>query len=439
MIVYTYAIYLKYLALAVVVASLPFIALIALKIFQKLTAGRVSSLVCLKGKTAIVTGGSSGIGLETALFLASRGCRAIITDRRNSSKAKARILSEMNNADVTTKRLDLMSQQVIIADRRDSFKAKARIISETNNSDILTKRLDLTSMQSLHKFSQSGIGLETALFLASRGCRVIIADRRDSSKAKARIIAETNNSDIETKRLDLTSLQSVRKFAEDVKESEERLDILINNAGVGSVGNKHTDDGLHATMQINHFGPFLLTHLLSDLLKKSAPSRIIFVGSALAFCSNLTAETLNYPQGHPLSLFRTTMIYANSKLANVITANGFAERLKEYGVTSNSLHPGLVNSEIFSASAKYLGLETIARVFRSIVLLAYGKSTEEGAQTTIHLALANELKEVTGKHFWDCIMFPQPPGAWNKKFCDDIWEASEKLVQLKPEEKLSVC
>ncbi|KAJ8928281.1 hypothetical protein NQ314_019163 [Rhamnusium bicolor] len=281
-----------------------------------------------------------------------------------------------------------------------------------------------------------GIGFETALVLASRGCRVIIADRSDGTKAKKKIIDITHNANIETKILDLTSLQSVRKFAKDINATEGRLDILINNAGVGTVGNKHTDDGLHATMQINHFGPFLLTHLLTGLLKKSAPSRIIFVSSASAFCSNLTVDNLNYPKGHPLSLFRTSLIYGNSKLANIITANGFAERLQGYGVTSNSLHPGLVNTEIHVKSARFIGLETFARLFRNIILMVYGKSPEEGAQTTIHLALSNKLREVTGKHFWDCRMFVLPPGAWNKTFCDDIWEKSEQLVQLKPEERI---
>ncbi|CAH2008267.1 unnamed protein product [Acanthoscelides obtectus] len=284
------------------------IALITLKILQKFTAGRARSLVCLKGKTAIVTGGTSGIGYETALVL------------------------------------------------------------------------------------------------ASRGARVIIADRKDGTKVKQQIIDITQNEDIETKILDLSSLQSVRRFAKEINETEERLDILINNAGTWKVTNKHSDDGLHETMQVNHFGPFLLTHLLSGLLKKSAPSRIIFVNSAYAFCSNLSLESLNPPQGHPMTFLRNSLIYANSKLANIITANGFAERLKEFGVTSNSLHPGL--------------------------------SIEEGAQTTIHLALSKKLKDVTGRHFWDCRVFPMPPGAWNKKFSDDVWEASEKLVQLKPEEKI---
>ncbi|EFA12116.1 retinol dehydrogenase 13 [Tribolium castaneum] len=336
-----YHAYLKYVAFAVATVTFPIIGLIVLKIIQKFTTGRCKSLVCLNGKTAIVTGGGSGIGFETALQL------------------------------------------------------------------------------------------------ASRGCRVIIADREDATKTKNKIIDLTNNTNIETKHLDLTSFQSIRRFAKEINETEDRLDILINNAGAGSVGNKHTDDGLHITMQVNHFGPFLLTHLLADLLKKSAPSRIIFVSSATAFFwNNLTVKNLNYPSDHPMTFFRSSFIYGNSKLCNIIAANGFAERLSQFGVTSNSLHPGLVNTEIHLKSARILGIETFGKLFANTILYLYGKSPKEGAQTTIALAVSNHLQNVTGKHFWDCRTFIQPPKAWNRKFCTEIWEKSEELTKLKPEEKL---
>ncbi|XP_066154083.1 retinol dehydrogenase 12-like [Euwallacea fornicatus] len=335
-----YYIYFKYATLAVIAASLPVIALVALKLIQKYTIGRCRSMVCLVGKTVLVTGSSSGLGFQTALVLASRGARVIITDKV------------------------------------------------------------------------------------------------DGANAKRKIIEKTHNTNIVTKYLDLASLDSVRKFAKDINETEERLDILINNAGVGALGDVYTKDGLHPTMQINHFGPFLLTHLLTDLLKKSAPSRIIFVSSAMAFLTNLTVDNLNYSKDQSKSYYHATCIYGNSKLCNVITANGFAEKLKDSGVTSNSLHPGLVNTNIYMKSARFLELETFTRVFRSLVLFFYGKTIEEGVQTIIHLALCNKVKEVTGKYFWDCRLFPSPPGTWNKKFTNAIWEKSEELVGLTAEEKL---
>lgn len=108
-------------------------------------------------------------------------------------------------------------------------------------------------------------------------------------------------------------------------------------------------------------------------MKKSAPSRIIFVSSASAFITNLTVDNINYPQNHPMTLYRTTLIYGNSKLCNVIAANGFAEKLKNSGVTANSLHPGLVNTDIYLKSGSFLGMKSFAQLFKNVLLFAYGK------------------------------------------------------------------
>lgn len=108
-----------------------------------------------------------------------------------------------------------------------------------------------------------GIGYYTALNLASRGCRVILADILDAEDAKRSIARETNNTNIIAKRLDLANLETVRKFAEDINKTEDRLDILINNAGIGARLPQKTKDGLDLVMQTNYFGAFLLTHLLA--------------------------------------------------------------------------------------------------------------------------------------------------------------------------------
>lgn len=107
-----------------------------------------------------------------------------------------------------------------------------------------------------------GLGYQLALALAGRGCRVIIADKDDCEKSKENIIAQTGNLNIVTKRFNLASLASVRELAKDINDNEERLDFLINNAGVGGTGKRYTEDGLDKGMQINFFGHFLLTHLL---------------------------------------------------------------------------------------------------------------------------------------------------------------------------------
>jgi retinol dehydrogenase-12 len=108
----------------------------------------------------------------------------------------------------------------------------------------------------------SGIGYQTALNLASRGCKIIMADVADMEKSKLDIIEFTNNPNIFAKHLDLSSLKSVREFASEILKSEDKLDILINNAGIGASEKNRTADGLHPVMQINYFGHFLLTHLL---------------------------------------------------------------------------------------------------------------------------------------------------------------------------------
>lgn len=121
----------------------------------------------------------------------------------------------------------------------------------------------------------------------------------------------------------------------------------------------------------------------TDLLKKSAPSRIIFNSNAYAFCSNLNLDNLNYPKDHPVNILRSSLTYANSKLANVIIANGFAKKLNEFGVTSNSLHPGLINTDNFLMAPKYEGIQTVFRILRGIVLLIYGKVSTNRFYTNV--------------------------------------------------------
>ncbi|KAJ8965438.1 hypothetical protein NQ314_004126, partial [Rhamnusium bicolor] len=161
-----------------------------------------------------------------------------------------------------------------------------------------------------------------------------------------------------------------------------------------------------------------------DLLKKSAPSRIIFTSSIAAFITKLKLEDLN-PSRTCSNLPR---IYANSKLCEVIAANGFTEKLRGYGVTSNSLHPGAVRSKIYLRAIRE---ETVLWTFiAGFLTLPFGKTTEEGAQTLVYLACAKEVEKVTGHFFMDCRKFLQPLQTHNKDFCEQIWNNSMKLIKL---------
>lgn len=195
-----------------------------------------------------------------------------------------------------------------------------------------------------------GIGYQIVLALAGRGCRVILADKDNSEASRNRIIAQTNNPHVINKHLDLANFQSIRTFAEDITKTEAKLDILINNAGIIFPLSLQTIDGLDRLMQVNHLGPFLLTHLLIDLLKVSLPSRIIFSSSASAFTHTLSTENfLALTKESIRSQFAT---YVNSKLCNLITVKVLAEKMKNTGITVNSAHPGVVLTNIYDTAYK---------------------------------------------------------------------------------------
>ncbi|XP_068083163.1 retinol dehydrogenase 12-like [Anabrus simplex] len=272
--------------------------------------------------------------------------------------------------------------------------------------------------------ANSGIGKETARDLARRGARVILAcrDMDRGKEAQDDIIRSTGNKNIVIYKVDVSSLNSVREFVKTVKKFEDRLDILINNAGASGVPYKKTADGLNLLMQINHFGPFLLTVLLLDLLKKSAPSRIIMVSSILHAQAILDLDDLNYEKSYSIAT-----AYNDSKLANILVANELARKLQGTGVMVNSLHPGVVFSNIWR------------RFPVSLLKIFFGfffKTNEEGAQTSIYLAVSEEVEGVTGKYFSDCKMVKPSKRAKDEGLAKRLWEKSEELVQLQASERL---
>jgi NAD(P)-dependent dehydrogenase (short-subunit alcohol dehydrogenase family) len=154
------------------------------------------------------------------------------------------------------------------------------------------------------------------------------------------IIGETGNENVFVHQLDLSSFQSIRNFADEINRTVSKIDVLIHNAGYANYLNKAVSvDGIEMTMATNHYGPFLLTHLLIDLLKKSAPSRIVVVASkthTLSFMNPLKKEHLN-----PVDFMFPGFLYGNSKYANFLFTFELARRLKEFNITVNCLHPGI--------------------------------------------------------------------------------------------------
>lgn len=265
--------------------------------------------------------------------------------------------------------------------------------------------------------SNTGIGFETAEKLAQRGAKVILAcrDYKRGTAARDKIIKSTGNQNIMFKPLDLASFKSVRAFAEGILKSESRLDILINNAGTGNAGNFLTEDNLPFEAQVNHFSPFLLTLELLPLLKSSAPSRIVNVSSIMHRLGKINLEQFYKQANTTLSRFR---VYSDTKLANILFTRKLSQILSGTGVTVNCLHPGAVNTEIFRD--KDMVTKFLIRLFF--------RSAEEGAQTSIHLAMSDELKGTTGKYFGDCREVTPAMHAMNDATAEKLWRLSEEVV-----------
>nr|CAD7394377.1 unnamed protein product [Timema cristinae] len=277
----------------------------------------------------------------------------------------------------------------------------------------------------------TSIGKETARDLARRGARVILAcrDVDRANTARDEIVASTGNQDVLVRKLDLASLSSVREFSKQILESEPRLDVLINNAGVAGIDKIMTEDNLVLGMQANHFAPFLLTNLLAvkyryqqgidthisiltsvaGLLKESAPSRIVNVSSLMHKYCKLDLENLNCEKS-----FNKTDVYSVSKLNNILMTSELSRRLKGTGVTANSLHPGVIKTEIMrqmsplmlAATNFFMGIfakgSLRSKRFENLCVRPCNHNAVEGAQTTIYLAVSEEVEGVTGKYFADC-------------------------------------
>ncbi|XP_050534204.1 retinol dehydrogenase 14-like [Daktulosphaira vitifoliae] len=271
----------------------------------------------------------------------------------------------------------------------------------------------------------SGIGKETAKDIAKRGARLIMACRNIevSSKVRDEIIEYSGNNNVVLMELDLSSLNSVRKFAGKINQQESRLDVLINNAGVAKTfGKTITEDNLELTMATNQYGPYLLTRLLLPLLKKSAPSRIVIVASELYRFAKLNLDKPNPTNQIPAYL------YYVSKYANIMFSNELARRLNESnsGVTCNCLHPGMIDSGIWRNVPFPLNLPI------QLVVKTMFKTSEQGAQTTIYLAVSEDVEKTNGKYFKDCKEASLRNDILNVENQKKYWDICEKLVKIGP-------
>ncbi|CRK91449.1 CLUMA_CG005118, isoform A [Clunio marinus] len=270
----------------------------------------------------------------------------------------------------------------------------------------------------------SGIGKETAKDLAKRGARVIMACRTmdTANKARDEIVKSTGNQNVVVMKLDLSSQQSIRDFSKEFLRCETRLDLLIHNAGYAGVFKKAKSvDGIELTMATNHYGPFLLTHLVINLMKKSSPARIVVVSSKYHHVSTL--KPTREGDLNPIDFWLPGQLYNNSKFANILFTLELAKRLKRFNITVNCLHPGMTNSKIWRNYP--ICLQIPLAIFKFFL-----KNSYEGCQTTLFVALSPDLNFVSGRYFRNCRESRPNARVFNKQWQTILWDESRKLMKL---------
>lgn len=252
---------------------------------------------------------------------------------------------------------------------------------------------DLTGRTYIITGANSGVGLATAEQLATQGAKIVAACRNVEA---AREVFD-GNGNVEVAALDLNSLSSVRTFAEKFLAKHERLDGLVNNAGVMHCPEGRTEDGFETQFGVNYLGHFLLTELLLDRLKASTPSRVVCVSSVLHVGSAKETGEIDFDDlDFDKRGYDKERAYTQSKLANVLHALDLSQRLAGSGVTAYSVHPGWVRSNLAKHVMPVWVQNVVMRPFSGMLGMM---SPEDGAQTTLHCLLSDEVVDNSGQYY----------------------------------------
>uniref|UniRef100_A0A914VE82 NAD(P)-binding protein n=1 Tax=Plectus sambesii TaxID=2011161 RepID=A0A914VE82_9BILA len=298
--------------------------------------------------------------------------------------------------------------------------------------DVL-KDIDLTGKTALITGTNSGIGIETARSLALHGAHVVMANRNipASEKLRDEIIAEKPDAKVDILPIELSSLKSVKKAAEEYIAKGWPLHLLILNAGVAKPLVDSTEDDLEATYAVNHVAHFYLTQLLLPKLKQSAPSRVVIVSSEL---HSSTKIDVSLPVAEKIKILTPVAgtkepgmfsFYAYSKLCNVLFAFALHRKAHQSGVNVYVVHPGVIKTGLVRGSG-FLG-----KVFQFFGT-PFFRSIEQGAATTVYCAADPELANVSGKYFencWDDEKKLQKSLARDEALQDALWKHTEEFLR----------
>jgi len=258
--------------------------------------------------------------------------------------------------------------------------------------------------------ANSGLGRETALARMKANVVMVCRNKGKGDAARQEISKDSGNESVDLLLSDLSSLAEVRTLAAEVRNRYGKLHVLVNNAGVFSFWGK-TVDGFETTFAVDYLAPFLLTNLLLELLKASAPSRVVNVSSVAHFNGHVdlaAIERKETPSGWGA--------YANSKLALVMFTYELDRRLQGTGVTANCLHPGGVATDIWRIPAAFMRL--------------FLKSAKEGAETSIYLASSPEVEKVSGKYFERKSAKKSSEDSYDEEKARLLWDSTAKMVGL---------
>jgi NAD(P)-dependent dehydrogenase (short-subunit alcohol dehydrogenase family) len=268
----------------------------------------------------------------------------------------------------------------------------------------------------------AGIGKETAVGLARQGAQVVVTARDDRRGREAvdDIRTRSGSERVEVMDLDLADLASVRTFARDFGARHDRLDVLVNNAGLVLMNRTETVDGFETTFGVNHLGPFLLTQLLLDQIRASAPSRIVVVSSD---AHKQARKGLDFDDLMSQRSYSPFGVYGKTKLANIYFARELARRLDGTDTTANALHPGFVASR-FARDGDGGKLGDVMMVLGR----PFAISPEKGARTSVHLASSPDVTGVSGAYFYKCREKQPSATARDDEAARRLWAVSEELV-----------
>jgi NAD(P)-dependent dehydrogenase (short-subunit alcohol dehydrogenase family) len=283
--------------------------------------------------------------------------------------------------------------------------------------------MDLTGKSCIVTGATSGIGEVTAMTLAAAGARlgILCRDPAKGERTLQQIRRETGNDAVQLFRADLASQAEVRTVAAEILASFPQIHLLINNAGVVNLKFSETVDGIETTFAVNHLAYFLLTQLLLDRVRASAPARIVNVASD----AHKFVGAFNFDDPQSRSQYKSMRVYGYSKLANILFTRELARRLEGTDVTVNAVHPGAVATGLGTNNGR------ISKALTSVLGIFF-KNPEQGAATSLHVAMSPELEGVSGQYFAKSREAKISSGARDDAAAARLWTLSEEMTGLAP-------